>query len=184
MALNPGYGIEISPKQSHLRHHLHAKRLFGVWDLPRIAAGISKRYASKTSHPIKSVITKTTMGSGVHPRMRLWSTKRYACQTRPTPKTGAIKPDVHTNSYIPQSESAVIHSKILTQKSESVLIHFLRQNPLHTKSSRMGVKMSSRMPGSRASQPWMTESFFSIVSPAVTSRVSPPMVKRKRPETT
>ena len=53
-----------------------------------------------------------------------------------------------------------------------------------TKSSRMGVKMSSRTPGSRASQPWMMPSVFSIVSPAVTSRTSPPMVKRKRPDTT
>ena len=44
----------------------------------------------------------------------------------------------------------------------------------------MGVKISSRMPGSRASQPWMTESVFSIVSPAVTSRISPSIVKRKR----
>ena len=53
-----------------------------------------------------------------------------------------------------------------------------------TKSSRMGVKMSSRTPGSRASQPWMMPSVFSIVSPAVTSRTSSPMVKRKRPDTT
>ena len=53
-----------------------------------------------------------------------------------------------------------------------------------TKSSRMGVKMSSRTPGSRASQPWIMPSVFSIVSPAVTSRTSPPMVKRKRPDTT
>ena len=39
------------------------------------------------------------------------------------PKKRALKPDTHTNSYIPQSESSVIHPKILTRKSESLLIH-------------------------------------------------------------
>ena len=40
-----------------------------------------------------------------------------------TPKTGAIKTDTHTNSYKFQSESVLIHPKMLTRKSESVLIH-------------------------------------------------------------
>ncbi len=40
------------------------------------------------------------------------------------PKTIAIKPDSHTYSYKFQSESLLIHPKILTRKSESVLIHF------------------------------------------------------------
>ena len=40
------------------------------------------------------------------------------------PKAGAIKSDTHTNSYMFQSESLLIHPKILTRKSESVLIHF------------------------------------------------------------
>lgn len=52
------------------------------------------------------------------------------------------------------------------------------------KSCRMGLNMSSRIPASRQVQPWGTPSFFSRVSPAVTSRVSPSMVKEKRPLTT
>ena len=40
------------------------------------------------------------------------------------PKAGVIKADTHTNSYMLQSESVWIHPKILTRKSESVLIHF------------------------------------------------------------
>ena len=47
----------------------------------------------------------------------------YASKTRPHPKTIAPNLYTHTNPYIPQSESAVIHPKILTRKSESVLIH-------------------------------------------------------------
>ena len=39
-------------------------------------------------------------------------------------QSGVIKADPHTNSYMLQSESTVIHPKILTRKSESVLIHF------------------------------------------------------------
>ena len=53
----------------------------------------------------------------------MWMTTCYACKTRPHPKTIAPNPDAHINSYIPQSESPVIHPKILTRKSESVLIH-------------------------------------------------------------
>ena len=40
------------------------------------------------------------------------------------PKTMTNKPDTRTNSYMLQSESLLIHPKILTRKSESVLIHF------------------------------------------------------------
>lgn len=56
--------------------------------------------------------------------------------------------------------------------------------PLHTKSSRMGEKMSSRIPSSRQVQPWGTPFSFKRVSPARTVRVSPSMVKENAPETT
>ena len=41
-----------------------------------------------------------------------------------SPKARATKPNIYTNPYIPQSESLLIQPKILTRKSESVLIHF------------------------------------------------------------
>ena len=56
--------------------------------------------------------------------------------------------------------------------------------PLHTKSSRMEEKMSSRIPSSRQVQPWGTPFSFKRVSPARTVRVSPSMVKENAPETT
>ena len=52
------------------------------------------------------------------------------------------------------------------------------------KSSRMGLNISSSTPASRQVHPWMTPSVFSSVSPGPTSRVSPSMVKEKRPLTT
>ena len=48
----------------------------------------------------------------------------------------------------------------------------------YTKSSRMGVKKSSITPPSRHTQPCITPSCLSRVSPGPTSRVSSPMVKR------
>ena len=63
-------------------------------------------------------------GLGNTPEMRLWISKRYASKTHLPPlKMFAINPYIRTYSYIPQSESTVIHPKILTRKSESVLIH-------------------------------------------------------------
>ena len=94
MTLNPGYGIGISSKQRHKRHQRHYRHA-------RMLPGVW----------------------GTPQKMRLWISKRYACKTRPHPKTIAPNPYTHTNPYIPQSESAVIHPKILTRKSESVLIH-------------------------------------------------------------
>ncbi|WP_294833355.1 hypothetical protein, partial [uncultured Gemmiger sp.] len=64
---------------------------------------------------------------GYTPEMRLWISKRYASETYLPPKREAIKADTHTNSYMLQSESPVIHPKILTRKSESVLIHFQKR---------------------------------------------------------
>ena len=53
----------------------------------------------------------------------------------PPKKTGAVKPDTHTNLYIPQSESLLIHPKILTRKSESALIHFAHKKKKFLKPS-------------------------------------------------
>ena len=61
-------------------------------------------------------------GSGVHPRYAFVDIQTLCLQNMSI-KTRAIKPDTHTNPYIPQSESVLIHPKILTRKSESVLIH-------------------------------------------------------------
>ena len=51
-------------------------------------------------------------------------------------KTRAIKPDTHTKPYIPQSESILVHPKILTRKSESVLIHLADQIENHRRISK------------------------------------------------
>ena len=61
----------------------------------------------------------TAGGLGYTPEMRLWISKRYACKTR-LPKTTAIKPDTHTNSYIFQRESTVESPKHLTHRCESM----------------------------------------------------------------
>ena len=53
-----------------------------------------------------------------------------------------------------------------------------------TKSSRMGVKMSSRMPASVQTQPCSTPSSFRMVSPARTVWVTPSTVNSKAPDTT
>ena len=88
-------------------------------------------------------------GLGYTPEMRLWISKRYACKTHLLPRRCQINPipiqirifpkvnrrlihAVHKSEKIlksnpkPQSESVVIHPKILTRKSESVLIHSQR----------------------------------------------------------
>ena len=93
MTLNLGYGIGISSKQRHKRHLRHYRH------------------------------ARTARGSGVRPRNAFVDIQTLCLQNTSTPKTAAIKPDTHTNSYMLQSESTVIHPKILTRKSESVLIH-------------------------------------------------------------
>ena len=94
MTLNPGYGIGISSKQRHKRHLRHYRHR-----------------------------KKCAGGLGYTPEMCMWMTTCYASKTHlPNLKMFAIKPYIHTYSYIPQSESTVIHPKILTRKSESVLI--------------------------------------------------------------
>ena len=53
--------------------------------------------------------------------------------------------------------------------------------PYFKKSSRIGLKMSTRTPSSRHLQPCMISSCFKSVSPCFTSWVSFPIVNRKRP---
>lgn len=99
MALNPGYGIGISPKQRHkrhLRHYRHTRMLPGVWGTPQ-------KCACGWPHAMLAKHVPAQSGEG-------------------------IKADTHTNSYMLQSESLLIHPKILTRKSESVLIHSAQMN--------------------------------------------------------
>lgn len=54
-------------------------------------------------------------GLGYTPEMRLWISKRYACKTRLPKNDGNLTRHTY-NLYIPQSESLLIHSKILPRK--------------------------------------------------------------------
>ena len=94
MTLNLGYGIGISSKQRHKRHLRHYRHR-------KNCAG----------------------GLGDTPEMRLWISKRYASKTRLPSKNDSTQPRCPYKFVYPQSESPVIHPKILTRKSESVLIH-------------------------------------------------------------
>ena len=119
MTLNPGYGIGISSKQRH------------------------KRYLRHYRH------ARAARGSGVHPRNAFVDIQTLRLQNTSTPKTVTIKSDTHINSYMLQSESLLIHPKILTQKSESTLIHFdiicLLWCKLHrSTSSQLGTKLIFR----------------------------------------
>ena len=116
-------------------------------------SGIWYRDILKTASQASSASlchARTARGLGYTPEMRLWISKRYACKTHLLPRRCQINPipiqirifpkvnrrlihAVHKSEKIlksnpkPQSESVVIHPKILTRKSESVLIHSLRQ---------------------------------------------------------
>ena len=94
MTLNLGYGIGISSKQRHKRHQRHYRH--------------ANRLPGVWGTPQKCVCGYPNAMLAKHV----------------PPKAGAIKSDTHTNSYMFQSESLLIHPKILTRKSESVLIHF------------------------------------------------------------
>ncbi len=61
---------------------------------------------------------------------------------------------------------------------------FRSRNGGYRKSSRMGVKMSSRVPASRQRVPWGMFEGKARVSPGPTSTGSPSTVKRKRPDLT
>ena len=86
MTLNPGYGIGISSKQRHKRHQRHYRHA-------RMLPGVW----------------------GTPQKMRLWISKRYACKTRLPKNDGNLTRHTY-NLYIPQSESLLIHSKILPRK--------------------------------------------------------------------
>ena len=115
----------------------------GIWyrDIPKTASQASS--ASRSSRK------DTAGGLGYTPEMCMWMTTCYASKTHLLPRRCQINPipiqirifpkvnrrlihAVHKSEKIlksnpkPQSESVVIHPKILTRKSESVLIHSLR----------------------------------------------------------
>ena len=94
----------------------------GIWyrDIPKTASQASSASLSSRKN--------CAGGLGYAPEMRLWISKRYASKTCSRSKRGVIKADTHTNSYMLQSESLLIHPKILTRKSESVLIHSAQMN--------------------------------------------------------
>ena len=90
----------------------------GIWyrDIPKTASLASS--ASLSSH-------KSSAGVwGYTPEMRLWISKRYASKTRLPQNDDKQTRYPHKFVYDLKSESLLIHPKILTRKSESVLIHF------------------------------------------------------------
>ena len=80
--------------------------------------------ASQASSASLSSRKNCAGGLGYTPEMCMWMTTCYASKTCSRSKRRVIKADTHTNSYMLQSESLLIHPKFLTRKSESVLIHF------------------------------------------------------------
>ena len=72
-----------------------------------------------------TIVTQEQRGGlGYTPEMRLWISKRYASKTRLPPQNDDKQTRYpHKFVYALRSESLLIHSKILTRKSESVLIH-------------------------------------------------------------
>ena len=102
MTLNLGYGIGISPKQRRKRHQRHYRHA-------RTVPGVW----------------------GTPLEMCMWMTTCYASKTRlPPQKNDSTQPRCPYKFVYPQSESPVIHPKILTRKSESVLIHFFRRDTI------------------------------------------------------
>ena len=90
----------------------------GIWyrDIPKTASQASS--ASLSSR-------KNCAGVwGTPPEMRLWISKRYASKTRLPQNDDKQTRYPHKFVYALKSESLLIHPKILTRKSESVLIHF------------------------------------------------------------
>ena len=64
---------------------------------------------------------------GYAPEMCMWMTTCYASKTCSCPKRGQSNP-TPIQIRICKSESLLIHPKILTRKSESVLIHSVQMN--------------------------------------------------------
>ena len=69
-------------------------------------------------------------GLGGTPENAFVDIQTLCLQNTSTPKTVTIKPDTRINSYMLQSESVLIHPKILTRKRESVLIHSFRSDTI------------------------------------------------------
>ena len=82
---------------------------------------------SVTSVISVTIVTQEQRGGlGNTPEMRLWISKRYASKTRLPQNDDKQTRYPHKFVYVLNSESLLIHPKILTRKSESVLIHSLR----------------------------------------------------------
>ena len=109
MTLNLGYGIGISPKQRHKRHLRHYRH-------------------ARTVPGVWGTPQKCVCG---YPNAML------AKHVYPPKKNDSTQPRCPYKFVYPQSESPVIHPKILTRKSESVLIHSaqINGNPLFIKKS-------------------------------------------------
>ena len=86
---------------------------------------------SVTSVISVTIVTQEQRGGlGYTPENAFVDIQTLCLQNMSTPKTVTIKPDTRINSYMLQSESVVIHPKILTRKSESVLIHSFRSDTI------------------------------------------------------
>lgn len=99
MTLNPGYGIGISPKQRHKRHQRHYRH------------------------------ARTVPGSGGHPQKCVCGYPN-AMLAKHVPAQSGDNQTRHPYKFVYalKSESLLIHPKILTRKSESVLIHSVQMN--------------------------------------------------------
>ena len=104
----------------------------GIWYRGILKTASQASSASLSSH-------KSSAGVwGYTPEMCMWMTTCYASKTRlPPQKNDSTQPRCPYKFVYPQSESTVIHPKILTRKSESVLIHSVQinGNPLFIKKS-------------------------------------------------
>ena len=124
MTLNPGYGIGISSKQ---RHYRHARILPGVWGTPQKCvcgypnAMLAKHVCPKRQQSNRTPIQIRTFSRGNRPlnHQNIWLIGVNQCLINFDYKSGNFQ----KSSQYPQSESHLIHSKILTRKNESVLIH-------------------------------------------------------------
>ena len=83
--------------------------------------------ASRASSASLSSRKNCAGGLGYAPEMCMWMTTCYASKTRLPQNDDKQTRYPHKFVYVLKSESLLIHPKILTRKSESVLIHFLRQ---------------------------------------------------------
>ena len=80
--------------------------------------------ASRASSASLSSRKNCAGGLGYAPEMCMWMTTCYASKTCLSQNDDKQTRYPHKFVYALRSESLLIHSKILTRKSESVLIHF------------------------------------------------------------